>query len=55
MDTKQSFNHVERVDLDSSEAIHVTKSKLSVSGTVKLTAGAVIYIPTPTADPRGMV
>lgn len=33
--------------------ISVTKSKVNVSGTVKLTAGKIVYIPTPTADPRG--
>jgi hypothetical protein len=30
------------------------KKKKKVMGTVKLTEGKVVYIPTPTADPQGM-
>lgn len=32
----------------------IDKSKVNVSGTVQLTAGTIIYIPAPTADPRGL-
>ncbi|KAF4974423.1 hypothetical protein FZEAL_8666 [Fusarium zealandicum] len=52
MDIKSGANHVEHVDLETVETIHVTKSKVDVSGTVKLTEGTIVYIPTPTADPR---
>ncbi|KAM5354630.1 hypothetical protein ACJ41O_001277 [Fusarium nematophilum] len=49
---KDHANHVEHVDIETSEAVHVTRSKVNVSGTVKLTAGTIVYIPTPTADPQ---
>ncbi|KAI8711653.1 hypothetical protein NCS52_01429400 [Fusarium sp. LHS14.1] len=49
---KQDASHVENVNIDDLEAVHVTKSKVTVSGTVKLTEGRIVYIPTPTADPR---
>ncbi|TKY87857.1 hypothetical protein EX895_003438 [Sporisorium graminicola] len=32
--------------------LEVVKTKVSVSGTVQLTAGKTVYIPAPTADPR---
>ncbi|KAJ5472836.1 hypothetical protein N7530_006837 [Penicillium desertorum] len=48
-----SFEQVENIDIeDDGEEISVTKSKVNVSGTVQLTAGAIVYIPTPTTDPR---
>lgn len=51
---KDTSKHVEHVDVEApDEDIHISKSKVAVSGTVQLTAGAIIYIPTPTADPRG--
>ena len=53
VDMKQDASHVENVNVDDLEAVHVTKSKVIVSGTVKLTEGRIVYIPTPTADPRG--
>ena len=53
IDMKQDSSHVENVYVDDLEAVHVTKSKVTVSGTVKLTEGKIVYIPTPTADPRG--
>jgi hypothetical protein len=47
--------HVENIDIEESgEEIHVTKSKVNVSGTVQLTKGTIVYIPTPTSDPRGL-
>ncbi|WAO96417.1 Hypothetical protein NCS54_01409000 [Fusarium falciforme] len=52
VDMKQDSSHVENVNVDDLEAVHVTKSKVTVSGTVKLTEGKIVYIPTPTADPR---
>jgi hypothetical protein len=46
---------VEDIDMeDDGEEICTTKSKVNVSGTVQLTAGAIVYIPTPTSDPRGL-
>ena len=55
MDKPPPSEYVENVDIeDSGEDIHVTKSKVNVSGTVKLTAGTIVYIPTPTSDPRGL-
>ncbi|KAH6951795.1 hypothetical protein FAVG1_09396 [Fusarium avenaceum] len=52
MDTKSDVNHVERMERDSLDGIEVSKSKIEVSGTVKLTDGKTVYIPTPTADPQ---
>ncbi|PCD26671.1 hypothetical protein AU210_013093 [Fusarium oxysporum f. sp. radicis-cucumerinum] len=52
MDTKSDVNHVESVSKDSLDVIQVTKSKIEISGTVKLVEGKTIYIPTPTADPQ---
>jgi hypothetical protein len=53
MDTKHDVNHVESVSKESLDVIQVTKSKIEISGTVKLIEGKTIYIPTPTADPQG--
>ncbi|KAJ5420553.1 hypothetical protein N7465_003072 [Penicillium sp. CMV-2018d] len=48
-----SVEQVENIDIeDDGEGISVTKSKVNVSGTVQLTAGTIVYIPTPTSDPR---
>ena len=33
--------------------LEVDKSKVQTSGTVQLTAGKIVYIPAPTADPQG--
>ncbi|KAM0190007.1 hypothetical protein ACHAPA_007835 [Fusarium lateritium] len=52
MDTKSDVNHVERMERDSLDGIEVSKSKIEVSGTVKLTDGKTVFIPTPTADPQ---
>lgn len=50
-----SVEQVENIDIeDDGEGISVTKSKVNVSGTVQLTAGTIVYIPTPTSDPRGL-
>jgi hypothetical protein len=53
MDTKSDVNHVEHLERDSLDVIQVSKSKVEVSGTVKLTEGKTVFIPTPTADPQG--
>lgn len=54
MDKQTPPNHVERVDTEAfSDELHVTKSKVNISGTVQLTAGAIVYIPKPSSDPRG--
>ncbi|KUM59905.1 hypothetical protein ACN42_g7240 [Penicillium freii] len=48
-----SVEQIENIDIeDDGEEIRVTKSKVNVSGTVQLTAGTIVYIPTPTSDPR---
>ncbi|KAJ5930867.1 hypothetical protein N7466_006360 [Penicillium verhagenii] len=53
MDKPAGSKHVENIDVeDMSEGIEVTKSKVNVSGTVQLTAGKIVYIPTPTSDPQ---
>jgi hypothetical protein len=53
MDTKSDVNHVENLERDSLDVIQVSKSKVEISGTVKLTEGKTVFIPTPTADPQG--
>lgn len=50
-------SHVEDNDVESAfGAASLAKGDktTSVMGTVKLTEGAIIYIPSPTADPQGM-
>lgn len=55
MEKESPSNHVENVNVEShGEEIHVSQSKVNISGTVQLTAGAIVYIPTPTSDPRGL-
>ncbi|KAI9035857.1 putative MFS transporter [Aspergillus affinis] len=46
-DDKASAGHVEEI-----EALGEFKQNRKIMGTVKLTEGAIVYIPTPTADPR---
>lgn len=46
--TKADISHVEHL-----EDGGATPNKGKVMGTVKLTEGKIVYIPTPTADPRG--
>lgn len=55
MDTKSDVNHVEHLERDSLDVIQISKSKVEISGTVKLTEGKTVFIPTPTADPRGEI
>lgn len=52
MDTKDSsVSYVEEMErVTTKESL---KAKVAVMGTVKLTEGAIVYIPTPTADPQG--
>jgi hypothetical protein len=45
-------SHIESVAIDGADEM-AEISKVHVSGTVKLTAERVVYIPEPTADPRG--
>jgi hypothetical protein len=55
MDKQPPSEHIEHIDSENiGEDVHVTKSKVNVSGTVQLTAGTIVYIPTPTSDPRGL-
>lgn len=48
---KSGADHIE--DLDVVKDSDILQGEVAVMGTVKLTQGKVIYIPTPTADPQG--
>ena len=48
---KPASDHVE--DLGMVRDNDVLQGEVEVMGTVKLTHGKIIYIPTPTADPQG--
>ncbi|KAL2070136.1 hypothetical protein VTL71DRAFT_14816 [Oculimacula yallundae] len=48
---KSDPSHIE-VAILNDEKLRVDRSKVQVSGTVQLTAGKIVYIPAPTADPR---
>ena len=50
---KTTEDHVEAVDGDLSKQKDPA-AEVEVMGTVKLTEDTIVYIPTPTADPRGM-
>lgn len=50
---KTTEDHVEAVDGDLSKQ-QDPAAEVEVMGTVKLTEDTIVYIPTPTADPRGM-
>jgi hypothetical protein len=53
-DSKMNSSHVEEPVVEEQDLkLQVTKSKVATTGTVQLTAGKVVYIPDPTADPRG--
>jgi hypothetical protein len=52
---KGTGQHVEMVHDELSESPRVDGKEIKVMGTVKLTEGSIIYIPTPTADPQGMI
>lgn len=55
MEKEPPSNHVENVNVESlGEEIHISQSKVNISGTVQLTVGTIVYIPTPTSDPRGL-
>lgn len=50
-------SHVEDNDAESAfgaASLAKDDKKTAVMGTVKLTEGTIIYIPSPTADPQGM-
>ncbi|TLS27674.1 hypothetical protein PpBr36_05023 [Pyricularia pennisetigena] len=55
---KSNTTHVEdgleslEITSDYDKGLKVDRSKVNVSGTVQLTAGKIVYIPSPTADPR---
>ncbi|KAH6889827.1 putative MFS transporter [Thelonectria olida] len=49
---KHGSDHVEDVDVEILKEDGVDNKTVGVMGTVKLTEGAIVYIPTPTADPR---
>jgi hypothetical protein len=56
--SKGGSSHLEEAvvedGIDKGEKFQVDKAKVNVSGTVQLTAGKIVYIPAPTADPRGL-
>lgn len=55
MDKSGSSSHVERVDAeDANPDAQILESKVNVTGTVQLTVGKIVYIPTPTSDPLGL-
>lgn len=49
---KSSVGHVEDIEAVSTGEMK-THQTTKVMGTVKLTEGSIVYIPTPTADPQG--
>lgn len=57
--SKGGSSHLEEAvvedGIDKGEKFQVDKAKVNVSGTVQLTAGKIVYIPAPTADPRGLL
>lgn len=52
---KATGQHVEMVHDEISESPKLDGEAIKAMGTVKLTEGSIIYIPTPTADPQGMI
>lgn len=51
--SKVEAAHVERIDSESHGTQDLIQDEVAVMGTVKLTDGQIVYIPTPTADPQG--
>ncbi|KAH7361588.1 major facilitator superfamily domain-containing protein [Plectosphaerella cucumerina] len=51
MSTKEMPTHMEDA-IAGDEKLRVDKDTVGVTGTVQLTAGKIVYIPAPTADPR---
>ena len=53
---KPDQKHLEDVDIETAEVdkadLFVAASRVKNTGTVVLSTGATVYIPTPTADPR---
>jgi hypothetical protein len=49
---KSFVGHVEDIEAVETGEMKIHQSK-KVMGTVKLTEGSIVYIPTPTADPQG--
>jgi hypothetical protein len=49
MESKATISEVEELPITGAD---LTKTK--TMGTVKLTEGEIVYVPTPTADPQGM-
>jgi hypothetical protein len=57
MEKTESVDQVEdvaKLPIENADEVTITKSTANASGTVKLLAGKIVYIPTPTADPRGL-
>lgn len=50
---KSSVRHVE--EISHGEKDGADDGNGHTMGTVKLTEGAIVYVPTPTADPQGML
>jgi len=53
MEDKMATSHVDDVNMGKGDvSLEPVKSRVAVMGTVKLTEGTIVYIPTPTADPQ---
>lgn len=50
MESKGTTNQIEEIQSQSSQN---DLAKVDTMGTVRLTEGEIVYIPTPTADPQG--
>lgn len=52
-ETKSDYDlEVTTYDIDPTAKLEVDKLRVNTQGTVQLTAGKIVYIPTPTADPQ---
>ncbi|KAJ6026489.1 major facilitator superfamily domain-containing protein [Penicillium canescens] len=51
-ETVDQVEDVAKLPIENADEVTITKSKANASGTVKLLAGKIVYIPSPTADPR---
>lgn len=53
MDDKVEVTHLESHALPSDNDLDFVQEEVAVMGTVKLTDGDIVYVPTPSADPQG--
>lgn len=52
-DDKAEVTHLESHALPSEIDVDLIQEEVAVMGTVKLTDGDIVYVPTPSADPQG--